>query len=80
MQNPIKWVKGWQSPTKRYAFISVLLTIWVLYKEDLLWFSDLYGILVAPLSVLIVSPIVFFVLAFIADTLHSFIHWLEDEK
>ena len=80
MQNPIKWVKGWQSSTKRYAIISVLLTVWVLYKENLFWFSDLNGILVAPLTVLIVAPIVFFVLAFIADALHDFIHWLEDSK
>jgi hypothetical protein len=80
MQNPIKWVKGWQSSTKRYAFISVLLTIWVLYKEDLIWLSDLSGILFLPLPVLILAPITFFVLAFIADAVHSFIHWLEDEK
>ena len=80
MQNPIKWVKGWQSSTKRYAFISVLLTAWSLYRQEMVWFSDLYGILIAPISVLIVAPITFLVLAFIGDTVHSFIHWLEDEK
>ena len=46
----------------------------------MVWFSDLYGLLFAPLPVLIFAPIVFFVLAFIADALHDFIHWLEDSK
>ena len=80
MQNPIKWVKGWQSSTKRYAFVSVILTAWLLYRQEMVWFSDLYGLLFAPLPVLIFAPIVFFVLAFIADALHDFIHWLEDSK
>ena len=80
MQNPIKWVKGWQSSTKRYAIISVLLTVWVLYRQEMVSFSDLSGILFAPLAVLIVAPITFFVLAFLADAVHSFIHWLEDEN
>lgn len=80
MQNPIKWVKGWQSSTKRYAIISVLLTAWLLYRQEMVWFSDLSGILFAPIGVLIVAPITFFVLAFIADALHDFIHWLEDKK
>ena len=80
MQNPINWVKGWQSSTKRYTFVSVILTVWALYKQEMISFSDLSGILFAPIGVLIVAPIVFFVLAFIADTVHSFIHWLEEEK
>lgn len=80
MQNPIKWVKGWQTPTKRYALISVPLAVWFLYKEELFYLSDLSGILVAPLSILIVAFIAFWALAFIADALHNFIHWLEDKK
>jgi len=80
MQNPIKWVKGWQSSTKRYAFVSVFVTIWALHRQEMVSFSDLSGILNVPFAVLIVAPITFFVLAFIADAVHSLIHWLEDEK
>ena len=56
MQNPINWVKGWQSSTKRYTFVSVILTVWALYKQEMISFSDLSGILFAPIGVQIQWP------------------------
>lgn len=80
MRNPIALVREWSRPAKRYALVSVSLTIWLLYREDNFWFSDFTGFLVAPLMILLLSPVTFFMFALVVDLAHRFIHWLEDEE
>jgi len=80
MRNPIGLVKEWGKPTKRYVLVSVVLTAWLLYRDDNFWFSDLTGFLIVPLMLVLITPVVFFIILVVVDLAHRFIHWLEDDQ
>ncbi len=75
MRNPVKWVKGWSRASKRYAVVSIVLTSYIGYEQDL--YINLFSVI---LFLIFIAPINMFILAFIVDMTHSFIHWLEDDN
>jgi len=88
MRNPIKWVKGWRKTTKRYYFLSVLISAYLLYRTEMLTpigTTQTIGRLISQMMsitfmVLLFALVDMLLRVVISGVVHTLVHWLEDES